>query len=283
MNLDHTVFLATDYDHVWRRYEQLGFTLSPHSRHLAASTSGGEPTLSCTANRCAYFGDSFLEFIGIVDATAGDPWEVLPIVARGDGLHGVSFGVPDTPAAERRLVEAGLSTTGALSLQRDVGTPDGPRTARFRSVHLRRDRTPEGILHTAEHLTPEFVFQPRYLSHPNTATGLDSVQLVVADADLPAYTERYEQILDQTATDNSFQLGIGRLDLVPVTRLDDVLPGEQAPRLPYFAAQTVAVENLATARKLVTEADLPTVDLPRQGFFVPAAHAGGAALGFVER
>ncbi|MEV8608577.1 VOC family protein [Amycolatopsis sp. NPDC051373] len=283
MNLDHTVFLAQHYERVWQLYEQLGFTLSPPSRHFAAGTSGSEPTLSCTANRCAYFGGSFVELIGIVDAKAGDPWHVLPIVARGDGLHGVSFGVPDTEAAERRLREAGLSKSGVLSLQRDVDTPEGPRTARFRSVHLLRDRTPEGILHTAEHLTPEYVFQPQFLSHANTAKGLDSVQLVVADADLPAYTRRYEQILDQKPTDNSFALSTGRLDLVPATRLDDVLPGEQAPRLPYFAAQTVAVETLTPARKLAADAGLPTVDLRDGGFFVPAAHAGGAALGFVER
>ncbi|MGW4485992.1 VOC family protein [Amycolatopsis sp. NPDC004368] len=283
MNLDHTIFLAHDHDRVWQLYEQLGFTLSPTSRHLASSTSGGEPTLSCTANRCAYFNGSFVELIGIVDATAGDPWQVLPIVARGEGLYGVSFGVPDTEAAERRLREAGLSTSGVLSLQRDVDTPEGRRTARFRSVHLRRDRTPEGSLHTAEHLTPEYVFQPQFLDHPNGAKGLDSVQLVASEAELPAYLHRYEQILDQRPTGTSFALGTGRLDLVPVTRLDEVLPGEQAPRLPYFAAQTVAVENLGPARKLVADAGLPTVDLPGGGFFVPAAHAGGAAVGFVER
>ncbi|MFI5607145.1 VOC family protein [Amycolatopsis sp. NPDC051903] len=282
MNLDHTVFLARDYAAVWQLHERLGFTLSPPSRHKAARTSGSEPALSCTANRCAYFGDSFIELIGIVDADAGDPWHVLPIVALGDGLHGLSFGGEDSATAERRLREAGLSTSGVLALQRDVDLPEGPRTARFRSVHLRRDRTPEGILHTAEHLTPEYVHQPRYLTHPNGAKGLHSVQLVVADAELPAYLERYEQILGRPPSGTSFPLGTGRLDLVPAGRLDEVLPGELAPRLPYFAAQTVAVENLDAARKFAAEAGVPTVDT-RDGFFVPAAHAGGAALGFAER
>jgi hypothetical protein len=98
-----------------------------------------------------------------VDEKAGDPWRVLPILDdRGDGLPGCSFGCDDSDEAERRLREAGLSTSGVLKLQRDVELPDGTRTARFRSVHIRRDRTPEGILHTAEHLTPEYVHQPRY-------------------------------------------------------------------------------------------------------------------------
>lgn len=47
------------------------------------------------------FGSSFLEPIGIVDVEAGDPWRVLPILdARGDGLHGCSFGVDDSDAEE---------------------------------------------------------------------------------------------------------------------------------------------------------------------------------------
>src|SRR5882757_6547956 len=149
MNIDHTVFLTRGYEEAWRRYEELGFTLSPPSRHFASRSEGGELLPSCTANRCAYFGDSFLELIGIVDEAAGDPWRVLPILDdRGDGLHGVSFGCDDSEEAERRLRDAGLSTSGVLSLQRDVELPEGTRTARFRSVHISRDKAPEGILHT---------------------------------------------------------------------------------------------------------------------------------------
>ncbi|ADJ50531.1 hypothetical protein AMES_8705 [Amycolatopsis mediterranei S699] len=148
MHIDHTVFLTRNHADTWRRYEQLGFTLSPPSRHFAAVSDQSEPVPSCTANRCAYFGGSFLELIGIVDEEAGDPWRVLPILdARGNGLHGCSFGVGDSGEAERRLREAGLSCSGVLQLHRDVELPEGTRTARFRSVHIRRDRTPEGILH----------------------------------------------------------------------------------------------------------------------------------------
>jgi para-nitrobenzyl esterase len=42
-------------------------------------------------------------------------------------------------------------------------------------------------MHTAEHLTPEYVHQPRYLNHANGARRLASVTPVVADHELPAY------------------------------------------------------------------------------------------------
>ncbi|RSD19610.1 VOC family protein [Amycolatopsis eburnea] len=271
MPIDHTVFLTRDYAETWRRYEELGFTLSPPSRHFASRTGDSEPVPSCTANRCAYFGDSFLELIGIVDEAAGDPWRVLPILdARGDGLHGCSFGVVDSAAAERRLREAGLSDSGVLKLQRDVELPEGTRTARFRSVHIGRDHTPEGILHTAEHLTPEYIHQPRYLGHPNGARGVAGILLVVPDAEVAAYRDRYAVITGEKRL----------VDIEGVSDLDAVLPGETPKALPYFAAHGVVVEDLSKARKLV-EAHVPTITRPG-GFFVRAEDAGGAALYFEE-
>ncbi|WP_208630197.1 VOC family protein [Amycolatopsis kentuckyensis] len=271
MNIDHTVFLTRRHGETWRRYEQLGFTLSPQSRHFAAPTGDSEPVPSCTANRCAYFGGSFLELIGIVDETTGDPWRVLPILdARGDGLHGVSFGVDDSEEAATRLREAGLSNSGVLKLQRDVDLPEGTRTARFRSVHIRRDRSPEGILHTAEHLTPEYLHQPRYLDHPNGARGVAGIVLVVPDGETAAYRQRYDVITG----------GRRLVDIIGVSDLDAVLPGETPRKLPYFAAHGVVVADLAKARKLIEE-HVPTTTHDR-GFFVRAEDAFGAAVFFEE-
>jgi hypothetical protein len=271
MNVDHTVFLTRRYEETWRRYEELGFTLSPPSRHFASRTDSGELVPSCTANRCAYFGGSFLELIGIVDEEAGDPWRVLPILdARGDGLHGCSFGVDDSAAAERRLREAGLAGSGVLQLQRDVELPEGTRTARFRSVHIRRDRTPEGILHTAEHLTPEYVHRPRYLGHANGARGVAGILLVVPDDEVGAYRDRYAVITRNRPL----------VDIVGASDLDGILPGESPKEAPYCAAHGVVVADLAKARKLVEE-HVPTTTRPG-GFFVRADDGGGAALHFEE-
>ncbi|MDX3191002.1 VOC family protein [Streptomyces sp. MN03-5084-2B] len=204
MNVDHTVFLTRRYEETWRRYEELGFTLSPPSRHFASRTDGGELVPSCTANRCACFGGSFLELIGIVDEEAGDPWRVLP------------------------------------------------------------------ILHTAEHLTPEYVHQPRYLEHPNGARALARVLLVVPDDEVAAYEDRYAVITG----------GEPLVDIAGVSDLDAVLPGELPKEPPYFAAHGVAVADLAHARRLV-ERHVPTTthDL---GFFVSAENACGAAVSFME-
>ncbi|MBV9846428.1 MAG: VOC family protein [Kutzneria sp.] len=282
--IDHSVVITREFEKVWARYEELGFTLSPPSRHTVTTAPGGPLVRSCTANRCAYFGESFLELIGIVDDTAPDPWRALPLIdGRYQGLRGASFGFGDSREALARLRAVGLAGSGVLSLRRPVDTPEGPRTVRARSVHIDRSKTPDGILHTAEHLTPQYVHQPRLLRHANGAQYLDSVLLVVDDSELDDYRARYAAMLGRPARTEGnrhlFQLRTGRVEISPATALADVLPGETAPVLPFFAAHGVAVADLAAARSLIESKGLATRRLP-DGFFVSAADAGGASVVF---
>lgn len=281
--LDHSVTITRDYGAVWELYDRLGFTLSPPSRHRVTITAGGPMVPSCTANRCAYFGESFIELIGIVDEQAPDPWRVLPLLERYEGLRGVSFGLGDSEAALRRLRAAGLeSGAGVTRLERPVDTPDGPRTMRARAVHLDRAKTPEGIVHAAEHLTPELVHQPRYLGHPNGARRLDGVLLVVADDQLDGYVDRYAAILARSATEDGprrvFALRSGRMEIAPASAMEALLPGMTAPAPPFFAAHAVAVDDLDAARRLVESSGVATRSTP-DGFF---ADAHGAAVVFRE-
>jgi glyoxalase-like protein len=282
-HVDHSIMITRRYREAWARYEELGFTLSPESRHRVTAEAGGPLVPSCTANRCAYFGESFVEVIGIVDDTAPDPWDVLPLVDAYSGLHGASFDLGDSEEALARLRSVGLAGSGVLSLQRPVDTPDGPAVVRARSVHIDRAKTPEGILHTAEHLTPQFVHQPRYLRHPNGARHLDSVLLVVADDELPAYRDRYAAMLGRAATADGprlvFRLRVGSVQIIPASALADVLPGETAPVLPFFAAVGVGVADPRVARDLVEGNGISTHDLA-DGFFVSAADAYGCAVVF---
>lgn len=281
--LDHSVVITRRYEQLWARYEELGFTLSPVSRHKVTAVAGGPLVPSCTANRCAYFGESFIELIGIVDDTAPDPWQALPLIERHEGLRGASFGFGDSDVALAHLRAAELAGSGVLTLQRPVDTPDGPRTMRARSVHVDRAKTPEGILHTAEHLTPEYVHQPRYLTHANGARYLDAVLLVVDDAEVDAYRDRYAAMLGGAGDGNprrwTYQLRVGRVELLAASALHEVLPGQVAPVLPYFVAQAVVVGDLAVARAVVEGNGIATHDVP-DGFLVGAEDTFGAAVIF---
>jgi catechol 2,3-dioxygenase-like lactoylglutathione lyase family enzyme len=282
--IDHSVLYTTDMDATAATYEALGFTLSPLSMHSGSDRPGGERRPMGAGNRCALFGANYLELLGLFGDGSIDPWNIRPLIAQYEGLHGYSFGCADAAVTEERLRNAGLSSSGVLPLQRDVETLEGSATARFQAIHLDRDLTPEGLVHAACHLTPELIHQPRYLQHASGAVHLDSVLLVVDDDDLAATVRRYADILGTApVTDGPchvLRLPLGRVEITGVSRLADVLPGEEAPALPYMAAQTVAVTDLNAARTLADRNGFHTRNLPAGGFFVGASQARGAALAF---
>jgi Glyoxalase-like domain len=284
-HIDHSVLMTRDIEATAAIYERLGFTLSPLSRHHGSARPDGPPEPMGAGNRCAYFGRNYLEVLGVFFDGSRDPWNVRPLVTAHAGLRGGVLGAGDCAVTQARLAAAGMDVSGVLALQRQVDTPDGQATARFRSVHLARADTPEGEVLIGQQLTPELVHQPRYLDHPNGATELVGLTLVVADAELDAHRDRWARIVGREAhTDGAgwtVPLTHGRIEIVPRSRLADVLPGEDAPILPLLVAQTVAVADPVAARKLVDVAGFATYDRPGGGFFVPAAQAAGAAVGFV--
>ncbi|WP_236566768.1 VOC family protein [Nocardia sp. CY41] len=282
--LHHTGILTRDLDGLERRYLDLGFTLSPRSRHLLSAQPGEPPTPGCTANRCVLFGGSYLELLGIVDENAPDPWHTKAMADEYEGFRLLNLETGDAESARRQLLAAGLRATGVLDLERDVETEDGIRTVRARAVHVDPSSTPEALLGVAQHLTREYVHQPRYLAHPNGARAIAAVLIVAADGEFDGIVERYGRILEAPAVGKGprtvLELGTGRLELVRASQADAVLPGEPAPAPSYLAAMTIAVRDLRVARDVIEKAGVPVRETD-EGFFVSAREAYGAGLFFV--
>lgn len=282
-HIDHTVLMTRDIHATAAIYEALGFTLSPLSRHRGSAQPGGPQEPMGAGNRCAYFGGSYLELLGVFFDGSRDPWNVRPLVEAHAGLRGVVLGCGDCDVARARLAASGVPVSGVLPLQRDVDTPDGTRTARFRSVHIARTATPEGEVLVGQQLTPELVHQERYLRHPNGANGVAAILLVTADDELDEHVARWSRLLGRpgrvVGDRRVLDLRAGRIEIAPVSALDALLPGETAPILPVLAAQTVTVADVDAARRLVDGNGLTTRDVGT-GFFVPAAEAAGAAVIF---
>ncbi|CAM3527013.1 VOC family protein [Kibdelosporangium persicum] len=283
--IHHTGILTRDLDGLERLYTSFGFTLSPRSRHLLSARPGEPPVPGCTANRCALFGGAYIELLGIVDESAPDPWHTKAMADQYEGFRLLNFDTDDPETVSRRLEGAGLRTSGVLDLERDVDTEDGTRTVRARAVHVDPRATPEGYLGIAQHLTREYVHQPRYLKHHNGAYGLSGVLVVADDAEFDAITDRYTHLLQATPTQNgpctSLDLAGGRLEIVRASDAEQVLPGEPAPAPSYLAAMTVLVHDVDHARTIVDSNDVPTRSTPH-GFFVSARDAYGAGLFFTN-
>ncbi|WP_219462083.1 VOC family protein [Nonomuraea rhizosphaerae] len=282
--IDHTGLLTRDLGKLADGYEALGFTLTPPSRHLLSSRPGEPPTLGNTANRCAVFGTSFIELLGIVDPSGPDPWHVNHVP---DGFRIFYVGTRDADAVCRRLDETGVPTLGVRSLERDVDTAEGVRRVRARGLHIDPSATPEGFVGIAQHLTPEYVHQSGCLDHPNGARGIGGVLIVAEDGTVAEYVDRYARILRSRPLREGARHvlevpGGGRVEIVSASEAADALPDLGAfadMGGAFLAAMSIVVDDVPAARSLVDGNGIPTYPAG-DGFFVSPRDASGAGLFF---
>lgn len=281
VSLDHIGVFSPDLDATSRHYEALGFLLTPQSQHSRPPTPDAPVALRGTANRCAMLQQGYIELLGVVDHRL-DTLGVPEALARYVGLHILAFGMSDASGEASRLREQGFDPVLTI-LERRVCLPDGEDVARF--VQLRPDAAmlPEGRVFMLHHETPDLVWQPRYLTHPNTAIGLAEITVVVPELDEAAL--RYQRYL---GCDPQSELGVrrfvlsqGALRLVSRERLEALLPGVHVPCLPFPVASTVTVSSLDMAMAHLRAHAVP-FKVTSDGVAVAAQAAGGMTLIFQE-
>jgi hypothetical protein len=279
-SLDHLGLVARGLDAAAATYRALGFTLTPRSRHSGPTTVGGPLVPWGTGNHCAMFRSGYLELIAVVDPSAFA--NRLPeLLARYEGVHIVAFGCADAAATRERLVAAGFETAALHALERAAETPQGVKTARFGIVRVPAEQMPEGRVIVIQHHTPDVLWQPHLLDHPNGAVALAEVLVCVGDVEEAA--RRYARLLGMAPRPRGaarvFSLPRGRLAVVGADQLAAEIPDAVAPTLPYVAAFTVATRSLDATRAFLTERRVPVAgDTARA--IVPAVAAKGVACVF---
>lgn len=163
--IDHVIFYAGfDLPALAAFFERIGFTLTPLGRHAIGSI-----------NRLAILGDTYLELIGF---EPGTPPSVRPdLQACQPGLNGIAFrGEPRPQWPADRLARF----NPVFDLRRPVETDTVSGVARFRITTLRQ--VPKDFrLFLCDHLTPELVWHPPWMRHPNGVTGVAGVQVATQD------------------------------------------------------------------------------------------------------
>lgn len=274
--LDHIGVCTADGPALWAAYERLGFQLTPLARQSGRRAPGAPLEPLATGNRCAMLRQGYLEFLAILDPALFDNG-LQGFLDRYVGMHIIAFGIADAELELQRLNRAGLAIPGIAHLERPVDDPDGPR-ARFARLPL--PDAPEGRLQLIQHLTPELLWQGRWLDHPNHAVALEAAILVVeAPATTAAALSRLtgQALEPDPAGGYALPLPQGRLRILPPGALAGVLPGVVAPALPFLAGFVIRTDDgNAAARALLAELLQPVPG----GLMVPPALAGGAALVF---
>ncbi len=180
--LDHVGVAVPDLDAAAAEWAALGFTVQPLAAHMdngmpTGTTVQGVPT--GTGNRNIMLREGYIELLANIDP-ARPSATIARFIAHHIGAHVLTLAIGDEDAALARLGRAGFSTGIARSARpADPASPQGPQ-ASFARIPL-ADADPR--LQLLRHLTPELVWQERFLSHPNRARAL---RAVIVAADPPA-------------------------------------------------------------------------------------------------
>lgn len=280
-SVNHVGMAVRDMAKTAARYGAMGFLLTPYSMHSGAWKPGDPVARLAYGNRCVMFRNNYLEILASENAAAPS-LRIAGYLARHQGGHIICFGTEDPHAVDARLQASGIKTSGVIPLQRDIDTPDGMRTAKFERVQFAPDTSPEGYIQAARHLTPEYIYQPRFISHPNQTVALSEVFLVTDDAD--GFEAKYARFCGRKAERGvsrrtfSFPL-VSRLSLVSARDAPSVLPGSLLPPVPCVAGVAMESRDLAGVRSRLRDAGIAFNEVDEK-LVVPTEEAMGIAIVF---
>jgi catechol 2,3-dioxygenase-like lactoylglutathione lyase family enzyme len=176
--IDHTLIGVHDLEAARERWARLGFTITPRGRHIGWGTG----------NYCIMLTHGYIELLGIVDP-AEFTNNLDKFLETREGLMGLAFASDDAVRCATILRDRGIAADGPKDLKRLLELPAGTVKPAFSLVYLPGDAVPALSAFVCQHLTPDLVRRPEWLSHANGAEKLLGMTVACPDpaALLPAY------------------------------------------------------------------------------------------------
>jgi len=238
--LDHVGIAVPNLDAAAAEWTALGFTVQPLAPHLA----NGQPT--GTGNRNIILRQGYLELLATIDR-ARPSATIARFLAHHTGIHVLTLATADADAAAARLARAGFAAAVARSARpADPADPTGPQ-ASFARIPL-TDADPR--LQLLQHLTPDLVWQARFLVHPNAATAL--AEVIVAADPPAAFAARLARaaglpVVPDPLGGYALRLPAGTVRVLAPAAALSLLPGAELPALPAILGVTIATADAARA------------------------------------
>lgn len=160
--LDHLV-LNTHYDidAAQALLDGLGFIVTPRGYHTLGSV-----------NHLVVLADGYLELIGQPRDSEKVRQEILDSPVGFDGLV---YAVDDVQACHDNWLAMGLTPQPVQHFSRPVEVAGQTADARFSTVRLLPGQFSAGRVYACRHLTPELVWRPEWMVHPNGVRGISSM------------------------------------------------------------------------------------------------------------
>ncbi len=282
MYLDHVGWMVPDLEAATRTFTRLGFVMTPRSLHGNQDPETGRVVPQGSANRLAMLERGYLEFLTPVAGTDTAVTRHLnDSIGRYVGVHLIAFGVADADAEAARLAGAGFRLQPPVNLRRTIEAADGSDVqVAFTVIRPPFGSIPEGRLQVLTHLTPDHMWQARYIARDNAIAGLSEAVLAVPDP--KASAERLARFTGRevltTDGGGTIMLDRGRLSFATPDALARRFGGLSLPPAPATAAVGFVSRDLDRTRGVLLGRELRLlVDEPER-LIVDPRDAMGAAL-----
>jgi Glyoxalase-like domain len=273
--LDHVIIGARDLEATLPGWARLGFTLTPRGRHREWGT----------ANYCVMFPKDYLELLGIVDPSKFTN-NLDKFLAIREGALGLAFLTAEADSVKTELTELGIDADGPKDLSRILELPEGDVEPSFKLVFL-NGATPNLNSFVCQHLTPDMLRRPEWLTHANGATGLQSVTIVAEQPE--SLAGAYEKLFGKAAVivaDHTLIVKTGGHELNFIAPDDLGTFHSQSDKsniqAPYIAAITLAVPEVAQTQKFFDEAGVSAQRVDEHTVAVGEKDANGVMIEFTE-
>ncbi|HYG41390.1 MAG TPA: VOC family protein [Bordetella sp.] len=166
---DHAVVMVRDrLDELAPHFERQGFHLSGKAVHNLGS-----------CNRLIVLDSTYIELLGW---PPGAPPARKEIADSPFGLEALVFRTHDAEGTYRRLRDAGFAVNPVQELARAAQLDGREVQARFHTVRFSQQPVPGIRMYFCRHLTPECVWAPALMAHPNGALRIHRIEVRAADA-----------------------------------------------------------------------------------------------------
>lgn len=265
--LDHVVIAVRSLDEAAATYRKFGFTLTARGLHEGKGTG----------NHCLMFGNTYVELLGVVDATGAEGILAQRVKARGEGGIAVAYGADNADKTYEALRAAGIDAEAPNDLSRPLDL-DGKRDmVRFRNVNMSGLKLPDTMQFICTHITPELTRARReWQLHPNGATNVAKI-IIATDQPQQAATEFTTLFGSNGVLDNA-TLSAQTRDQIEKHAGPDALKGAPNQGIIGLTIRFNEIDAVGAMLQMGRIAHRET----KQGIIVPAHVAHGVYLEFSE-
>jgi len=269
--VDHVGLVARDLSELLAGFQRLGFAVTQPRSLMTSRETDGRVEEKGQQSAHIMFSQGYLELTAVMGGAQGMHLEHY--VGRPPGIHILAIRTESARDAWEAVRRAGLNPSSCAASVRHISygqTGD----AHFEWFMFDDHEFPEALVCLVDHLTPDLVFQPDVMVHPNGARVLAEVLLCVED--MRQARGRFSKL---EVTGSARAEGLAGLIICDWAGLERRFPGlEFTPG--RIAGVTIEVDDLEKAAELIFDEGIAISQNNAGEVWVSPQDAGGALVAF---